>query len=782
MKIKEKCRKLIITAMTAVLSVSMTIPYMTINADSSQGIEKIEYSEEFNQYIEDIKNGNEDKYEGRIPAPYDLEGAKVDGNASDIKRYSSVKYDPRQNGKTTPAKDQGNLGICWAFAGLSGMESYLATNGYGSYDLSEEHMRWWARSGENNWKLDDHTGSSNFVSMSYLASGEGPKFEKDIPYKESNKRPENYNTAKGIGYTAEDLVMVPNDMKSMKNAILKYGAVVSGYYDDYDYSSSDENAYYIDYNAGQNHAIAIVGWDDNYSRNNFDGDAKPRKDGAWLIKNSWGNYNDEDGFVWISYEDKTLRDAPDNYAVKSIRKNGGEKIYQHENGGYSAYGANKFTVANVFNFNRVNETIEGITVENLVANSKYEIYYAGVKNGVPQLNTKKKIASGVFRDAGYITVPINSFSIPSGKGAIVLTLTAPNNKPYAAIRAEENSEGAPWFKAKAARGESFIVESGKVKDMNGPGKTPVNFVLKAVTKSRVSPDDIIGSNRYETAVKTSKKGWSSANTAVISNGSAIVDALTATPLASYKNAPILLTEKSSLKSVTRDELKRLGVKNVYIVGGTSVVDVNVENQLKSMGISVKRIYGKDRYATGVAIANEMKKSGANIDEAAVVNGVTGLADAISFGAAAGERNIPIILSDKKGNIPGADSILKEADKTYIIGGTAVVPKSVEAKVENPERISGKNRSDTNAKIISRFYPSSKYRYAYVVKDGSNGTDQLIDGLSVGVLAAKTNSPIVLAGNSLSVSQKNVLSSKEIDKVVQVGGGQNFIVANQIRNK
>lgn len=71
----------------------------------------------------------------------------------------------------------------------------------------------------------------------------------------------------------------------------------------------------------------------------------------------------------------------------------------------------------------------------------------------------------------------------------------------------------------------------------------MNFAIKAVTKENLNPNDIIGSNRYETAVKTSQRGWSSANTAIISNGGAIVDALAATPLAAYKDAPVLLTEK-----------------------------------------------------------------------------------------------------------------------------------------------------------------------------------------------------------------------------------------------
>ena len=68
----------------------------------------------------------------------------------------------------------------------------------------------------------------------------------------------------------------------------------------------------------EQHAILIVGWDDNYSRDNFRDNNKPKNDGAWLVKNSWGNYNDEGGYFWISYEDKTLLQAEDNFYINGI--------------------------------------------------------------------------------------------------------------------------------------------------------------------------------------------------------------------------------------------------------------------------------------------------------------------------------------------------------------------------------------------------------------------------------------------------------------------------------
>ena len=770
-----------VLAATAITVSSMPLAFADTGLsikDKDLSIKQLESTEEFKQYVEDVENGLVDKSE-RVPMAIDVDGTNVSGNASRITRYLPKDYDPRKQGKDTGIRNQENLGVCWAFAGIAGMESYMATNGYGINDLSEEHMRWWAKGGVNGWNVGDHEGTSNLLSMGYFASGDGPKLESELKYNTHNTRPSNMNTAKGTGYLARDVIFIKNNRMDIKNAITKYGGVVSGYGDFDEYSSKDKNAYYVDYNIGQNHAVTVVGWDDSYSRDHFTGKAKPKYDGAWLVKNSWGNYNSEGGYFWVSYGDKTLLQAGDNYSIKKIDKSG-NKIYQLEKGGYTEYGGKNFAVANVFNFNGQNETIEGVTIGNTTLGSTYQIYYAPVKKGVPQNSNLKLLASGTINETGYITIPVNSVKIPSGKGAIVVKMKNPNT---ATIFAEGNTENVPWFKAKANRGESFQLVNGRFIDINTQTNDNINFAIKAITKSNVNPNDIIGTNRYDTAVKTSKKGWNTADTAIISNGSAIVDALAATPLAAYKDAPVLLTEKDTLKDVTKNELKRLGVGKVYIIGGSSVISKNIQSQIEKMGISVERISGSNRYATSVAIANEMKSEGANIDQVAIVNGVSGLADAISFGAAAGQKNIPIILSDKNGKTKGAEEILSDdkVEKTYIIGGKNAVPESVESSLKNPERVSGSNRSETNAAIIKKFYNQSAFEYLFVVKDGSEGQDKLIDGLSVGAFAAKTSSPIILAGKKLSNGQKSALSGKSVEKISQVGGGSNATVTAQLRN-
>ena len=100
----------------------------------------------------------------------------------------------------------------------------------------------------------------------------------------------------------------------------------------------------------------------------------------------------------------------------------------------------------------------------------------------------------------------------------------------------------------------------------------VTPVMAATTTSN---EEIIGKDRIDTAVKISKDGWSSAETVILVNDSAIPDALTATPIAFAKNAPILLTGKAGLNKATAEEIKRLGAKEVIMIGGDAVLSAKV---------------------------------------------------------------------------------------------------------------------------------------------------------------------------------------------------------------
>lgn len=300
--------------------------------------------------------------------------------------------------------------------------------------------------------------------------------------------------------------------------------------------------------------------------------------------------------------------------------------------------------------------------------------------------------------------------------------------------------------------------------------TFLSVTLYGSTSNASTKDTLTGSGRWETAIKISQAGWTKSDSAILVNDNSIADALSATPFAKAKDAPILLTQSNKLDSRTKAELKRLGVKNVYLIGGSIALNSEIEKQLNAENINFERISGNSRYDTSLKLAEKLDRE-KSISKIVVVNGEKGLADAVSVGAIAAQENMPIILSDSENGTEVADNFIDSKDiaKSYVIGGTYSISNSVERSLPNATRIAGSSRSETNAKIIEEFYKDTHIKNIYVTKDGTKNKNDLIDSLAVGVLAAKNSSPILLAGNKLDTTQKNVLNTKIIDSVIQVGG-------------
>ena len=304
----------------------------------------------------------------------------------------------------------------------------------------------------------------------------------------------------------------------------------------------------------------------------------------------------------------------------------------------------------------------------------------------------------------------------------------------------------------------------------------------STARTNVKETKLAGSDRYKTAVAISKAGWATANKALLVNGTALPDALCASPLADEYDAPILLTEKDKLNADTLTELKRLGVKEVTIIGSVHVVSNAQEEQLVKEGFKVERIGGEDRYDTSLKIANKLKgiyqaKGNTGRKTVFLANGVKGLADATSVSSPAGIKDAVILYTNGTNLNVVKRYIETSCDDVYIIGGTSVVSQGVEDELRNTtnkgiKRLAGATRKDTNAKVINEFFPNKEVDKVYVAKDGMGEDNHLVDGLAVGSLASKNNSPVVLASDNLADSQRSVISSKTVKEAVQVGEGKN----------
>lgn len=396
---------------------------------------------------------------------------------------------------------------------------------------------------------------------------------------------------------------------------------------------------------------------------------------------------------------------------------------------------------------------------------------------------KDMVSNGLVPNVDFMTVPHHG-----SKGSSTTEFVTKADPEYAIVSVGQNSYGHPTadalnkysnIDAKIYRtdqvGNIVIKTDGNTATING-SKVDIGG-SESVVKPSVNSSKLAGDDRYQTAIKVSNNGWSSAENVVLVNSSSIVDALSATPFAKMKDAPILLTEKDKLNSKTKTEISRLKIKNVYIIGGKNVISDSIVNELKSMNINVERISGDDRYKTSLEIAKRL----GNISEIAVVNGVKGLPDAISIAPVAASKKMPIVLASPTEGTKVFDEYIKSQNisKSYVIGKEAAISNEIANKLPNVQRLGGNDRNETNSVIINQFYTDKNLNNIYVTKDGMNKQDDLIDALAVGVLASKQNSPVLIVGKDLNTNQKNVLSNKQPKEITQVGGNGNENAFNSL---
>jgi len=269
------------------------------------------------------------------------------------------------------------------------------------------------------------------------------------------------------------------------------------------------------------------------------------------------------------------------------------------------------------------------------------------------------------------------------------------------------------------------------------------------------------------------------------NGYANADGLVATPLASAYGAPIILSEKNSLPSETKAEIKRLNPSKVILIGGKTVLSDSLKKQLQEIkpNLDIDRIGGATRFDTSLLVAKKLDTI-VDVNKSYVCYGL-GEADALSIAAKAGEDKAPIILAEKNA-IPKStiDWLRGESLQTaYFIGGTTNITKAVISQMNSitssdvsGNRVAG-NKYDTNAAVIKKFYTNSG-------QSGISVTKGLVlaDALTSGPLAAKLKTPIVLVDTELSNNQKQVLSTKQASLVYEIGGGINPSAVQDVINR
>ena len=258
---------------------------------------------------------------------------------SDYSGLLPSNYSSLANGYVTSIKDQQAGGNCWAFAGLAVLESCILKASGDNLDLSEENMKnLMTLYSDYGWFMDTNGGGYPSMIMGYLVSWMGPLLEIDDindDYSVLSPLLNSYMHVQNIKYIKRTSFM---DLDGIKEAILKYGAVGTGIYYDSDYFNTETYGYYGKFTTLTNHAVAIVGWDDNYSKDNFI--KTPDGDGAFLVKNSWDTDWGNDGYFYVSYYDTSFACIGDSESIYTFILNDTVKFdrnYQYDIPGKTDY-------------------------------------------------------------------------------------------------------------------------------------------------------------------------------------------------------------------------------------------------------------------------------------------------------------------------------------------------------------------------------------------------------------------------------------------------------------
>lgn len=340
------------------------------------------------------------------------------------------KFNYADIGKLPRVKNQGNLNTCWAFASLTALESSLLPKQ--SVEFSVDNM-----SINNGYTTSQSQGGDYTRAIAYLASWHGPVSEEDDPYGDGV-----YNEdAETLKHVQEAQIIEGKDLQSIKKAVFLYGGVESSLYTSMNsaaeasvYYNQRKASYYYNGTKKPNHDVVIVGWDDTYSKSNFNGDIED--DGAFICMNSWGSKFGNHGLFYVSYYDSNI--GMHNVVYTKIEDTDNyDTIYQSDICGWIGqlgYEDETAYFSNVYQAES-DETLEAVSFYATGANTQYEIYFVDEFEDMASFDNKIYVQQGKLENAGYYTIPLSKqFQLSQGgQYAVVVKITTPGSERPIAV-------------------------------------------------------------------------------------------------------------------------------------------------------------------------------------------------------------------------------------------------------------------------------------------------------------------------------------------------------------
>ena len=488
-------------------------------------------------------------------------------------------------------RNQSPYGTCWGFAPTSLAELSVLNNDGTLLDLSELHSVYFAyhytsADGKDGVKYLPTAGynylsmggDSSFIYHAY-ANWVGVADEKTAPYSGAAATLEsglsNDIAMNDSAHLRNFYIVNKADRKYIKQLIKEYGGVGMSYYDDNQYYDYSTNSYYSTVSDNTNHAISVVGWDDDKVTNSSN-------KGAWLVRNSWGSDEySHFGYFWMSYDEPSIYDRV--YALDCVSDTGSsdddfyDHNYQYDLSAYSQYGwignGTSSTIANIFTATGT-QLLKAVGVETQNPNINYTVnIYTDIANSSnPESGTLVRTQTGSFTYQGFHTIKMdNPLTLTKGETfSVVIKLESMDGKSgaYYVMESKYNLGNAASWYCGGEKGQSFYYNYGwrdMVESMGG------NVRIKAYT------DDV------QIQKPSAPSGLSVSNT-----------------IAS------LTLKWNAVTDATGYEIYRAGTDGKYskikTVTSTSYVDTNVKNNTQySYKIKAYNAAGASAFSTAASL-------------------------------------------------------------------------------------------------------------------------------------------------------------------------------------
>lgn len=436
--------------------------------------------------------------------------------------FAATNYDLREV-VTIPVKSQGSTGACWILAMETVLETNMALKNKLDVAFSARHMDYSTSQSFKNNELNPYgfskevnTGGTAELALAYLTNGSGPIEENQMPFSETfgdialsevtSKRPKyqvdkwvtfpsilkeygegtiTYKDEDGNIYNQEKVNSIRN---KIKEHIVENGAIYTGAHvltDFTKYYNYKTYSYFCNDNTkATDHALVIIGWDDNYSRENFNTENKPKDNGAYIVQNSWGTDSRlNNGTYYISYEDAIIE--RELYGIVDVKEKNYDNIYQYDELGRNQYfqitGTNEAYGANVYTTKSDKETLTHVGISTYM-DVGYELYINSENNEFSQENLIK-VSEGILSE-GYNTIYFEPLKITGEKFTVIVKykkiediLGITSISRYDGIGIDQ-----PYKDITSEEGESYIGPSlDNMMDLYTEGAENTNLCIKAFT-------------------------------------------------------------------------------------------------------------------------------------------------------------------------------------------------------------------------------------------------------------------------------------------------------------